>query len=116
MILDDESDEACAGDKAEGAIVDVDTGHIGRDASPYNTFTTSELASGPAKSIDTSGPWYGVKEGRYVEETTPGLGSHEQHSVPSAPAQAQPQTLPNLPSHYKIKPTSKVSTISLRTR
>jgi hypothetical protein len=42
------------------------------------------------KQHETSGPWYDVEEGRYVEETTPGLGSHEQHSVPSAPAQAQP--------------------------
>ena len=68
MILnDDESDEACAGDKAEGAIVDVDTGHIGRDASLYNTFATSELASGPAKSNDTSGLWYDVEGGRYIE-------------------------------------------------
>ena len=89
MILnDDESDEACAGDKAEGAIVDVDTGHIGRDASPYNTFTTSELASGPAKSIDTSGPWYDVEGGRYIEWPC------EQQGVPSAPAQDQPQTVP----------------------
>jgi hypothetical protein len=55
MILDDELNEAYTGDKAEGAIVDVDTGHIRRDASLYNTFITSELASGPAKSIDTSG-------------------------------------------------------------
>ena len=56
MILDDESDEACTRDKAEGVIIDVDIGHIGRDASLYNTFATSELASGPVKSIDTSGP------------------------------------------------------------
>jgi len=57
MILDDnESNEAYTGDKAEGAIVNVDTKCIRRDASLYNTFVTSELASGPAKSIDTSGP------------------------------------------------------------
>ena len=89
MILDDdESDEACAGDKAEGAIVDADTGHIGRDAGPHDTFATSELASGPAKSIDASGPWYDVEGGRYIEWPC------EQQGVPSAPAQDQPQTLP----------------------
>jgi hypothetical protein len=57
MILDnDESDEAYTGDKAEGAIIDIDTRRIRRNASLYNTFVTSELASGPAKSINTSGP------------------------------------------------------------
>ena len=34
------------------------------------------------------------EEGRYIEAPGPGLGSHEQHSVPSAPAQAHLQTLP----------------------
>jgi hypothetical protein len=56
MILNDESNEACIRDKAEGAIVDVDIRRIKRDTSLYNTFVTSELASGPAKSINISGP------------------------------------------------------------
>jgi hypothetical protein len=82
MILDDdESDEAYARDKAEGAIVDVDTGYIRRDTGPHNTFVTSELASGPAKSIDTSGPWYNVEGGRYIKWPC------EQQGVPFAPAQ-----------------------------
>jgi hypothetical protein len=46
VILDnDDSDDAGAGDKAEGASGDVDTGCIKQDASLYDTFTTSELAS-----------------------------------------------------------------------
>ncbi|CZR65258.1 uncharacterized protein PAC_15158 [Phialocephala subalpina] len=85
--------EARAGGQAEGASGEVDTGRIELDASLHNSLPTSELASAPIESIDTSGPWYDI-EGRYIEETAPGLGSHEQHSVPSAPAQAQPQTLP----------------------
>jgi len=92
ILDDDDSDEAGAGDdEAEGASGDVDTGRIERDASLQNT-ETSELASAPTKSIDISGPWYDVEEGCY-EELAPGLGSSEQHGVPSAPAQAQPQTL-----------------------
>jgi hypothetical protein len=95
VILDgDDPVEAGAGGEAEGASDDVDTGRIERDASLYNTFATSELASAPTKSTDASGPWYDVEEGRYTEEPATGLGSSEQHSVPSAPAQAQPQTLP----------------------
>jgi hypothetical protein len=89
---DDDLDEADARDEAEGASSDVDTRRIERDASLHNTFATSELASAPTESIDASGLWYDVKEGRYIEEPAPGLGSCEQHSVPSAPAQAQPQT------------------------
>jgi len=88
MILDDELDEAGTGDKAKGAFGDVDNRRIKRDASPHNTFATSELASGPTKSIDASGPWYDVEEDRYIE------GPYEQQGVPSAPAQDQPQTLP----------------------
>lgn len=64
MTLDnDDSDDASAGDKAEGASGDVDTGCIEQDATLYDTFATSELASEP-------------------------------RGVPSAPAQAQPRTLP----------------------
>ena len=65
------------GGQAEGASGKVDTGRIKLDASLYKSLPTSELASAPTESIDTSGPWYDVEEGRYVEETTPGLGSHE---------------------------------------
>lgn len=92
MILDDDLDEAGARDEAEGASGDVDTGRIDPDASLHNTFATSELASVPTKSMDASGP--DVEEGYYIRELAPGLGSCEQHTVPSAPAQAQPQTLP----------------------
>ena len=64
MTLDNnDSDNAGAGDKAEGASGDVDTRCIEQDATLYDTFATSELVSEP-------------------------------HSVPSAPAQAEPQTLP----------------------
>ncbi|KAH6675954.1 hypothetical protein B0J14DRAFT_375526 [Halenospora varia] len=89
MILDDYSDEA-----EEGTSSDVDTGCTGRDASPHNTLAALELASGPTKSIDTSGPWYDVEEGCYIEERAPGLGPCEQQGVHSAHTQAQPQTLP----------------------
>jgi len=88
MLDNDNSDEA------EGASGDVDTGRIERDASLHDTFATSELALAPTESTDASGPWYDVEEGRYTEEPAPGLGSSEPHGVPSAPAQAQPQTLP----------------------
>ena len=67
MILDDESDEAGTGDKAKGDFNDVDNRRIERDASPHNTFATSELASGPTKSIDASGLWYDVEGGRYIK-------------------------------------------------
>jgi len=42
--------------------------------------------------MDASGP--DVEEGYYIRELAPVLGSCEQHAVPSTPAQAQPQTLP----------------------
>jgi len=94
ILVNDDSDEAGAGDdEAEAASGDVNTGRIERDASLQNSFATSELASAPTKSIDISGPWYDVEESCY-EEPAPGPGSSEQHGVPSAPAQAQPQTLP----------------------
>ncbi|KAG9233179.1 hypothetical protein BJ875DRAFT_485394 [Amylocarpus encephaloides] len=81
-------------DEAEGASVDIETGCLERDPSPYNISATSEPVLGPIKSIDTSGPWYDVEEGCYIDEPAPRLGPHEQYSIPSAPAQAQPQTLP----------------------
>jgi hypothetical protein len=90
---DDDPDEAGAGGQLEGASGIVDTGRIELDASLHNTFPTLELASAPTETIDASGPWYDIEEGRYIEEPAPGLQSHEQHSMPSAPAQAQPQTL-----------------------
>jgi hypothetical protein len=90
VILDNDDDP----DEAEGNSGEVDSGRIELDASLHNTFQTSELALAPTESIDASGPWYDVEEGRYIEEPAPGLGSYEQQSVPSAPAQAQAQTLP----------------------
>jgi hypothetical protein len=91
---DDDSDEAGAGDKAEGASRDVSTGRGERDASPQNTFAISELAFGLIESVDTSGPWYDIEEGRYIEEPVPGPGPREQQGVPSALVQGQTQTLP----------------------
>jgi hypothetical protein len=79
MILDNELDEAGTGDKAKGAFSNVDNGRIKRDASPHNTFTTLELASGLTKSINTSGPWYNVEEDRYIK------GLCKQQGVPSTP-------------------------------
>jgi hypothetical protein len=94
MILDDDdSDKACAGDEAEGAIGDVDTGRVERDASPHNTLITSELELEPGKSIDASGLWYDGGDGCYIDEPALRLESCEQHSVPSAPAQDQTQIL-----------------------
>jgi hypothetical protein len=87
MILDsDETYETCA-----DASSDVDPRHVTQDASPHNALTASELASRPAKSIGTSGPWYDVEEGRWIDEPVPRLG---QQGVPSTPAQDQPQILP----------------------
>lgn len=48
MTLDnDDSDDAGAGDKTEGASGDVDPGWIEQDATLYDTFATSELATEP---------------------------------------------------------------------
>ena len=48
MTLDNnDSDNAGAGDKAEGASGDIDTGCIEQDASLYDTFTISGLTSKP---------------------------------------------------------------------
>ena len=44
------------------------------DASLHNSLPTSELASAPPESIDTSGPWYDIEKGCCVEETTLDLG------------------------------------------
>jgi hypothetical protein len=91
MILDDDLDKACTGDEAKGAIGDVDTGRVKRDASPHYTFVTLELALEPGKSIDASGSWDNAGDGCYIDEPAPGLGSC--HGVPSAPAQDQTQIL-----------------------
>lgn len=82
MLLDDDPDEA------KGALgdVDVDTRRIEQDARLYDTFATSEPALAPTESVDASGPW-----------SAPGLGPCEQHGASSAPAQAQPQPLPQSP-------------------
>jgi hypothetical protein len=92
VILDnDDLDKAGAGDKAESASGDVDTRRIKQDVSLHNTFATSELTLGPTKFIDdTSGPWYDIEKGCYIEEPAPELGPCERQGVPSAPAQDQP--------------------------
>ena len=88
---DDESDGAGTGDETGDASSDIETGRSEQDTSPHSTLETSELASGPTKSIDTSGPWYDVEEGRYIniDEPAPRLGYCEQRGVPSTPAQDQ---------------------------
>lgn len=55
LDIDDDLDEADAEDEAEGASSNIDTRRLERDASLYDTFTTSELASTLIKSIDISG-------------------------------------------------------------
>jgi hypothetical protein len=94
LDIDDDLDEADAEDEAEGASSDFDTGRLERNASVHDIFATSELASAPIESVDASGPWYDVEEGNYIDEPARGLKPREQRSIPPAPAQAQPQTLP----------------------
>jgi hypothetical protein len=95
MVLDDDdSDKADAEDEAGDASSDIDASRVERDTSPHNILATLELASGSAKPIDASGPWYDVEEGCYIDEPAPRPGSFEQYGVPSAPAQDQPQILP----------------------
>lgn len=91
MILDDNLDEAGARDEAEGAFSDVDTERIDPDASLHNTFATSELASVPTKFMNASSP--DIEKGYYIRKLALRLESCEQHAVPSASAQTQPQTL-----------------------
>jgi len=96
MILDDDdSDKACAGDEAKGAIGDIDTGRVERDASPHNTLVTLELALEPVKSIDASCSWDNAEDGCYIDGPAPGLGSCQ--GVPSAPIQDQTQILSQSP-------------------
>jgi hypothetical protein len=92
----DKSDEAGTKDKAKDAAGNIKTGHIKRDTSLHNTLGTSELASGPTKSIDTSGLWYNVEEDCYIDEPALRLGPCEQRDVPFAQAQGQAQILPLL--------------------
>jgi hypothetical protein len=42
--------------------------HTERDASPQSTLKTSDLVSRPTKPVDTSGPWFDVEEGRFIDE------------------------------------------------
>jgi hypothetical protein len=97
MILDDdESDEADTEDEAEDTSGDPNAGRIERDASPHNALTTAELAPGLAKATDAPclEEWFDLEKSCYVYEPVSMLGSCEQQGVPSAPAQAQTQTLP----------------------
>jgi hypothetical protein len=80
VILDNnDPDEAGVMDEAEGASgnVNINTGRIRRNASLYNTFATSEPALALTESIDASGPWYDIEEGRYIKEPALGLGFSE---------------------------------------
>ncbi|PVH68898.1 hypothetical protein DL98DRAFT_542042 [Cadophora sp. DSE1049] len=54
ILDDDDADNTGAGNEAEGAFGDIDTGRIERDASPH-IFATLELAPTPTESIDASG-------------------------------------------------------------
>ncbi|KAH6704184.1 hypothetical protein BKA61DRAFT_183702 [Leptodontidium sp. MPI-SDFR-AT-0119] len=92
ILDDDDADNIGAGNEAEGAFGDIDTGRIGRDASPH-IFATSELAPTPTEFIGASGPWYDVEEACYVDEPAPEPRPREQIGAPSTLAQAQPQTL-----------------------
>ena len=94
MIFDDNgADNADAGNEVEGAFGDIDTGRIGRNASPH-IIASSELVSTLTESTTTSGPWYDV-EGIYnVNEPAPRPRPQEQHGVPATPAQSQLQTVP----------------------
>jgi hypothetical protein len=67
MILDDdEPEEESTEDKADNGAGSIETGHTELDASPQSTLKTSERSS-RLKSTDISGPWYDVKEKRYVD-------------------------------------------------
>ncbi|PVH67366.1 hypothetical protein DL98DRAFT_600594 [Cadophora sp. DSE1049] len=67
LLDDDDADNTGAGNEAEGAFGDIDTGRIERDAS-LHIFATLELAPTPTESIDASGLWYDVGEACYVDE------------------------------------------------
>jgi hypothetical protein len=116
ILYNDDLGEVVARDEAESTFSNVDTRRIKRNMSLHNTFATSECTLTPIESIDASCLWYNVVEGRYIKEPALGLRSHKRHSVTSTPPQVQPQTLPNPPSHCKIRPTSCVTMISLRAR
>jgi hypothetical protein len=93
LLDDDDSDMAGVKDKAGDISANVDTRCAEQDTTRHNTFATLDLTSGPVQPIDTSGPWFDLEEGCYVDEPAPGLGLGEQRGVPPATAQTQPQTL-----------------------
>jgi hypothetical protein len=75
MILDNnDPDKAYTGDKAKGAISDINTGRVKRDTSLYNTLVTLELALEPVKPITASGLWDNAKDGCYIDGPALGLG------------------------------------------
>jgi hypothetical protein len=56
VILDDNDlNKAYTRDKAKGAISNINTRRVKRDASPHNTLITSELALAQIKSINAFG-------------------------------------------------------------
>jgi hypothetical protein len=56
VILDNNNlDKVYTGDKAEGAIGNINIRRIKQDTSPYNTLITLELALAQVKSIDVFG-------------------------------------------------------------
>ncbi|PVH70774.1 hypothetical protein DL98DRAFT_123429 [Cadophora sp. DSE1049] len=90
VLHDDDADNAGARNEVEGALGDIDTRRIGRDASPP-IFQTSALISTPTESIDASGPWYDVDKAYYFN----GQAHREQYgSVPLTLSQTQHQTVP----------------------
>ncbi|KAG9228688.1 hypothetical protein BJ875DRAFT_229008 [Amylocarpus encephaloides] len=68
MVRDDELEEEGLENEAEDSASDIETWHTERDASPQSTLKTSDLVSRPTKSVDTSGPWFDVEEGRFIDE------------------------------------------------
>jgi hypothetical protein len=70
---DDDLDEADTRGKTEGASSDIDPKYIKRDVSLHDPFVTLEPALAPTEPINASGPWYDVKEDRYIKEPALGL-------------------------------------------
>jgi hypothetical protein len=68
MILDNESEEEGTENEAEDRASDIETWYTKRNTSLQSTLKTSDLVSKPTKSIDTSGPWFDVEEGRFIHE------------------------------------------------
>jgi hypothetical protein len=108
VILDNyDLDKTRAGCHTQAPSGEVDAGRIELDASLHDSFPNSELASAPTDSINASGQWYDVEEGRYVEEIARDLGLTRSTAC---------LLLPRKPNHYKIRPTSKVLVVSLEAR